>query len=119
MSGCFVTTVAARFPDRIAGAASLYGPGIVTDEPDSPNLLVERIEGEIYFCFAEHDPEVDPNVIPKLRFSLDNAGTTYEIETIPGVHHGFQSPERPHYDPPAAEYAWGKVFDLWNRTLRG
>ena len=32
MSGAFVTTVAARFPNRIAAAASFYGTRIVTDQ---------------------------------------------------------------------------------------
>jgi carboxymethylenebutenolidase len=34
MSGRYVTTVAARFPNRFAASASLYGVGIVTDAED-------------------------------------------------------------------------------------
>jgi carboxymethylenebutenolidase len=43
MSGRYVTTVAARYSNRIAAAASLYGVGIVTDAVDSPHLLIDRI----------------------------------------------------------------------------
>jgi len=48
MSGCYVTTAAARFPRRITAAASLYGVFIVTDKEDSPHKLVDRIKGEMY-----------------------------------------------------------------------
>ena len=46
MSGRYVTTVAARFPNRFAASASLYGVGIVTNAEDSPHLLIDRIKGE-------------------------------------------------------------------------
>ncbi len=49
MSGRYVTTVAARYSNRIA-AASLYGVGIVTDAEDSPHLLIDRIKREMYFA---------------------------------------------------------------------
>jgi carboxymethylenebutenolidase len=49
MSGRYVTTVAARFPNRFAASASLYGVGIVTEAEDSPHLLIDRIKGEMYF----------------------------------------------------------------------
>ena len=47
MSGSFVATVAARFPSRIAAAAARYGIGMVTDKPDSPHLLLDRVRGEL------------------------------------------------------------------------
>ena len=58
MSGRYVTTVAARFPNRFAASASLYGVGIVTNAEDSPHLLIDRIKGEMYFGFAETDEHV-------------------------------------------------------------
>jgi carboxymethylenebutenolidase len=55
MSGPYVTTAAARFPNRFAASASLYGVGVVTNAEDSPHLLIDRIRGEMYFGFAETD----------------------------------------------------------------
>jgi carboxymethylenebutenolidase len=118
MSGRYVTTAAARFPNRIAAAASLYGVGIVTDAADSPHLVVDRIRGEMYFSFAEKDEHVPDTVIPALRTALDKAGTRYEIDIHPGTHHGFQFPERDVYEPHAAEASWDKIFALWERTLK-
>ena len=83
MSGRYVTTVAARFPNRFAASASLYGVGIVTDAEDSPHLLVDRIKGEMYFGFAETDEHVPANVIPTLKSALDKAGTRYGLDVFP------------------------------------
>ena len=57
MSGPFALVAAARFP-RMKAAASLYGVDMVTDKPDSPHLLVDRVKGELYIGFAEIDPAV-------------------------------------------------------------
>ena len=118
MSGCYVATVAARFPHRIAAAAALYGIGLVTDQPDSPHLLIHQIKGELYLGFAEHDPSVPANVVPDLKAAFAKHGTKYDMETFPGSHHGFQSPERPTYDSAASEAAWAKTFAMWERTLK-
>ena len=117
MSGRYVTTVAARFPNRIAAAASLYGVGIVTDAEDSPHLIADRIKGEMYFGFAEIDEHVPVNVIPTLRKTLDQASTRYAIDVYPNSQHGFQFPERDVYDTHAAEECWTKIIAMWERNL--
>jgi carboxymethylenebutenolidase len=118
MSGKFITTAAARFPHRMKAAASLYGVGIVTDKEDSPHLLVDKIQGELYYAFAEHDHTVPDNVIPDLKTALKRAGTKYTLEVFKGTNHGFAFPERPVYDTLAAEETWAKMFALWDRTLK-
>ena len=118
MSGCYVTSVAARFPHRIAAAASLYGVNIVTDKADSPHLTVDRIKGELYYGFAEIDPSVPDHVVPTLKSALDKAGTRYALETFAGAHHGFAFPERKDYETLAAEASWAKIFALWERNLK-
>src|SRR6202171_3023636 len=102
MSGPFALTVAARFP-RMKAAAALYGVDMVTDQPDSPHLALDRIKGELYIGFAEIDPAVPANVVPELEAALKAAGTQHPLETYKGVHHGFCFANRPDYDPVAAE----------------
>ncbi len=118
MSGRYITTVAARYPHRIASAASLYGVGIVTDAEDSPHLLLDKVRGELYYGFAETDHTVPEHVIPTLRAALETAGTTHKLEIFPGTEHGFCFAERQAYAPEAAELAWSRLFDLWERTLK-
>lgn len=118
MSGRYVTTVAAKYPDRFGGCASLYGVGIVTEQPDSPHLFVGAIKSEMYFGFAETDPHVPQHVIPALKKSLNKAGVKYKLETFPETEHGFCFPERAVYRPVAAEQAWARMFDMWDRNLK-
>ena len=118
MSGRYVMTVAGRFPQRIAAAASLYGIGLVTEMRDSPHLLADRIQAEMYFGFAEVDPDVPASVIPELKHTLDQARARYTLEVMKGTHHGYCFPGRKDYDPGAAEDTWTKLFALWDRNLR-
>jgi carboxymethylenebutenolidase len=118
MSGRYVTTAAARFSNRFAAAASLYGVGIVSDAPDSPHLLIDRIKGEMYFGFAETDEHVPDHVIPALRAALDKAGTRYGLDIHPNSRHGFQFPEREVYETHAAEASWAKILAMWDRNLK-
>lgn len=118
MSGQYVTTLAAKFPHRITAAVSLYGVGIVTDQPDSPHLLLDQIRGEMYYAFAETDGSVPAHIPPTLKVALDQAGTKYELEVCPGTSHGFQFPSRADYHPMESERVWEKMFALWDRTLR-
>lgn len=119
MSGRYITTVAARYANRFAGSASLYGVGIVTKEEDSPHKLVPKIKGEIYFGFAETDPHVAEGTIPTLTDALKTAKIKHVLEVLPGTHHGYQFPERDVYDAEAAENSWAKIFNMWDRTLKG
>jgi len=117
MSGCYITTVAARFPHRIKAAASLYGVNIVTDKPDSSHRLVNDVAGELYYAFAEHDQSVPAHVVPALRAALAETGVANTVKVFAGTHHGFCFAERAAYDAAAAEQSWTDIFDMWKRRL--
>ncbi len=120
MSGQYVTTLSAKFPHRMACAASLYGVGIVTDKPDSPHLLLAGIKGEMYYAFAETDASVPDHVIPDLRAALAKTDVRHTIKVFPGAHHGFQFAERPapSYNTVASEQAWADIFAMLDRHLK-
>ena len=119
MSGAYAITAAGTFPERMVAAVSQYGVEIVCDAPDSPHLLADRIKGELYLAFAEHDEWVPPHVLPRLTETLDAAGVRYGLKTYPGTHHGFSFPQRPVYDRDAAETMWQIMFELYGRRLKG
>ncbi len=119
MSGSYIVTIAAQFPDRIAAGAAFYGVDIVTEEEDSPHLIADRIKAEIYLSFAEVDALVPGNVIPDIKAVFDRAGVTYDIESPEGTRHGYAFPQRAVYHPVAAEAAWSKLLALWERRLGG
>ncbi len=117
MSGQYVFTAAAEFPDRIAAMASLYGVGLVTDRPDSPHLRADRIAAEMYFGCAEVDSYAPPEVVDELERTLAATNTAFEVERYPRTEHGFAFPKRPAYDKAAAERHWERLFALFRRRL--
>ena len=118
MSGQYAVNFAARYPDRVAAAASIYGVQLVTDQADSPHLAAQKAKGELYFACAEIDAYAPLEMVEALDQSLKANGVQAEVEIYPGVHHGFAFPQRPAYDRPAAERHWERLFALWRRRLR-
>jgi carboxymethylenebutenolidase len=109
---------AARYPHRIAAAASFYGTWLVSDAEESPHLSLAKVRGELYIACAEHDELAPLPMVDELRGLFQRAGTPGEIELYPGVHHGFAFPERRVYDKPAAERHWERLIALYRRRLR-
>jgi carboxymethylenebutenolidase len=117
MSGPYALAAAARYPDRIAAAASFYGTWLVSDAEESPHLNLGKMRGELYISCAEHDELAPLPMVEELRGLFARAGATGEIEFQPGVHHGFAFPERWCYDKPAAERHWERLIALYRRRL--
>ena len=118
MSGQYAINFAARYPDRVGGAASVYGVQLVTDRPDSPHLAAQKAGGELYFACAENDPYAPLEMVEALDQTVKSQNLNAEVELYPGVHHGFAFPQRGAvYDKPAAERHWERLFSLWRRTL--
>src|SRR5579885_534384 len=117
MSGPYALAAAARYPERIAAAASFYGTWLINDAEESPHLNLGKIAGEAYIACAEHDELAPLPMVEELRGLFARAGTRGEIELYPGVHHGFAFPERWCYDKPAAERHWERLIALYRRRL--
>jgi carboxymethylenebutenolidase len=119
MSGPFALWAAAAHPDRLQCAASIYGAGLVTDEPDSPHRILDKVRCETYFACAETDKWAPPEVIATLETALKAAGTPHRIEWYAGTEHGFAFPLRPGgiYNKLAAEQHWERLFGLFRRNL--
>jgi carboxymethylenebutenolidase len=118
MSGQYAVCAAARHPDRVAAAASIYGVRLVTDEPDSPHLAARRAKAELYFAWAEKDHYAPLDLMEPLRQSLRDGAVNAEVELYSGVDHGFAFPQRPAYDKVAAERHWERLFALYARALK-
>lgn len=117
MSGPYALAAAARFPQRIAAAASFYGTWLVSDAEESPHLSLAEMAGELYIACAEHDKLAPPEMVEELQGLFAAAGTRGELEIYPGVHHGFAFPERWCYDKAAAERHWERLLALYGRCL--
>jgi carboxymethylenebutenolidase len=118
MSGQYAINFAARYPDRVAAAASIYGVQLVTDQADSPHLAAQKAKAEMYFACAEHDPYAPLEMVQALDQIAKSKNLNAEVELYPGVHHGFAFPQRGAvYDKAAAERHWERLFALWRRRL--
>jgi carboxymethylenebutenolidase len=117
MSGPYAPAAAARYPDRIAAAASFYGTWLVSEAEESPHLSLGKVEGELYIACAEHDNLAPLPMVDELRTLFARAGTAGEIELYPCVHHGFAFPQWWCYDKPAAERHWERLIALYRRRL--
>jgi carboxymethylenebutenolidase len=113
MSGQHVISAAARHPDRVAAAASIYGTRLVTDQSDSPHLTARRAKAKFYIACAETDRYAPLEMVDSLRQSLRDGAVDAEVEIYPGVEHGFAFPQRPAYNKAAAERHWERLFALF------
>jgi len=118
MSGQYVMSVGAAYPDSFAAIASYYGVGIVTEADDSPHLAADRIAGEVYLAFASDDPYVPQPLLDRMPGIMQAAGLNHRIEVYPETEHGFAFPQRPVYRKAAAERHWERMFALFERNLR-
>jgi carboxymethylenebutenolidase len=110
MSGPYALAAAARYPDRIAAAATFYGTWLVSDAVESPHLNLARAKGELYIACAEHDELAPLPMVAKLKVLFEKSGNSGELEMYPTVHHGFAFPQRWCYDKPAAERHWERLI---------
>jgi carboxymethylenebutenolidase len=117
MSGQFSINAAARYPQRIGAAASIYGTFLVTDKADSPHLVAPKAGGELYVACAETDRWAPLETVEALATALKTQGVKAEVEIYPGVQHGFAFPQRAVYDKPAAERHWERLVALFRRNL--
>ena len=117
MSGPYSLAAAARFPDRIAAAASFYGTWLVSDAVESPHLTLAKAKGELYIGCAEYDELAPLAMVAELKKLFDASGNGGELEMYPNVHHGFAFPQRKIYDKQAAERHWERLIALYRRRL--
>ena len=117
MGGSMTMRTAAAFPHRIGAGASFHGGRLVTDSPDSPHRLVDRIRAHYLFAIAENDDQKDPEAKTVLRDAFAGAGLPAEIEVYEGTLHGWCPPDSAVYHEAQAERAWSRLLALFETAL--
>ena len=117
MGGPFTMRTAAAVPDRIGAAASFHGGGLVTDDADSPHLLVPQMTAHYLFAIAANDDENQPDAKDVLRDAFAQAGLPAEIEVYAGAMHGWCPPDSTVYHEAQAERAWSRLLALFENAL--
>ena len=117
MSGQYVVSVMAAFPETFSCGASYYGVRIVTDESDSPHLRADQIQGKLYLAFAERDHWVPDETLEQIRGLFTGEDKPHRVELYPGTEHGFAFWKRPVYHKDAAERHWERMHQLFRQNL--
>ena len=117
MGGSITMRTAAALPDRIGAGASFHGGRLVTDTPDSPHLLVDKMWAHYLFAIAENDDKKDPEAKNVLRDAFAAAGLPAEIEVYAGTLHGWCPPDSAVYHEAQAERAWSRLLALFETAL--
>lgn len=119
MSGPYTLRTAAALPERIGAAASFHGGGLVTDKPDSPQLLAPKIKADVLIAIAESDDKRQPTDKTVLREAFEKAGVPAEIEVYAGTIHGWCPPDSRVYNDEQAEKAWSRMLAHFRTVLAG
>jgi carboxymethylenebutenolidase len=117
MGGPFTIRVAAQFPDRIGALASFHGASLVTDQPDSPHLLVAKIKASALIAIADNDDQRQPDAKDKLEAAFSQAGLPHTVKVYKGAMHGWCPPDSRAYNHDLAEDAWARQLDLFKNAL--
>jgi carboxymethylenebutenolidase len=122
MGGPMTMQAAAANPGRIGAGASFHGGGLVTDKPDSPHLLVPKMQAQFYFGIAMNDDARQPDAKSKLDGAFKAARLQAKVEVYDGCLHGWcvkdmpTAAGRPIYNEAQAERAWGDLKSLFKRA---
>jgi len=116
MSGPWTIRGAAAVPDRIKGAASFHGGGLVGDAPDSPDKLFGQSRASHLIAIAKNDDAQNPTHKDVLKAAAEAAGRPAEIEVYQGDH-GWTVPDSPVYNQAEADRAWERLLALYSTAL--
>ena len=117
MGGPITMRTAAAVPDRVGAGASFHGGGLVTENPDSPHLLVPNMKAHYLFAIAENDDMREPEAKNVLRETFAKAGLPAEVEVYAGAAHGWCPPDSAVYHEAQAERAWSRLLVLFEEAL--
>ena len=123
MGGPLVMRTSAAVANRIGAGASFHGGGLVTQNANSPHLLIPKIRAKMYFGVASNDDMQQPTAKDTLKAGFEAAKNPAKIEVYPSLHGWCMSdmPQQagapPIYNKADAERAWGELLALYKAAL--
>jgi carboxymethylenebutenolidase len=107
--GWISNMMAVKVPD-LGAAVPFYG-----GQPAAE--MVPEIEAPLLLHFAGLDQRVNAGW-PAYEAALKEHKKEYVAHMYPDVNHGFHNDSTPRYDQPAAELAWKRTIEFFNKKLR-
>lgn len=106
--GYVCNMLAANVPDIISAAAPFYGTPPKTD--------IGKIKAPLMMHFAELDKRVNATWVD-YEPALKANNIDYQAFIYPGTNHGFHNDSTSRYNEEAAELAWGRTIEFFNKNL--
>ena len=111
--GGALSLYAATKNSKVGACVVFYGvhPNV---KPDLPSL-----QSPVLGIFAERDKSVSPQVVHQLQEQMRSNGKSFEAHIFRAVDHAFFNDTRPEvYNAQAAEDAWRRTIEFFNKHLR-
>jgi carboxymethylenebutenolidase len=108
--GGIANLLATRIPD-LGGAVPFYGGQPAAEQ-------VPNIKAPLLIHYAENDERINA-AWPAYETALKAANVRYEAYIYPGTQHGFNNDTTPRFDEAAAQLAWTRTLEFFNKNLRG
>lgn len=108
--GSISNMLATRVPD-LAGAVPFYG-----GQPKAED--VASIKCPMLIHYAEKDERIAAGW-PAYEEALKANKVRYEAFVYPGTQHGFNNDTTPRYDKAAADLAWKRTIEFFQKNLKG
>jgi carboxymethylenebutenolidase len=109
--------IAVAHAERVAALAAFHPGGLATDAPDSPHRSAADLRAELYFGFADQDPNMNADQIATLERSLEETGARFRAEVYEGARHGYTMADTAAFDEPARERHFRELQALLKRAL--
>jgi len=109
--GGIANTLAVRMGSDLAAAVPFYG-----SQP--PAADVAKIKAPLLIHYAALDTRINDGW-PAFEEALKANHATYTMQMYEGANHGFHNDTTPRYDKAAAQLAWQRTLDFFNKYLRG
>ncbi len=107
--GWIANMMAVRIP-TLSAAVPFYG-----SQPSAED--VPQIQAPLLLQYAQLDTRIT-EAWPAYEAALKSNGKTYTGYIYPNVNHGFHNDTTPRYDKAAAELAWQRTTDFFNKYLK-
>ena len=107
--GGYICNLLATMPDVVDASVPFYGTPAKGD-------LVNQVKGPLMIQFAELDKRVNASW-PDYEKALKANNADYQAFIYPEVNHGFHNDSTGRYNEEAAELAWSRSLEFFNKHL--
>ena len=113
--------MATQRPDAIRAAAVYYGGNIMVPRGDEPSPFEQTssIQCPIIGLFGADDENPSPDDINKIGAELSRLGKHHEFHSYANAGHGFMGKSGAGYREHAANDAWPKTLNWFEKHLQG